>query len=245
MRHAELADHASFFTGQQLVQSAGESAQLVRVLQNAGFVLELGVLAGREFGLFDLFGDVSQVVRSPFRLGAARGERRDLTTHLGDLLVRAPNELRLPLSAAKSIQDSALRFAIEERLRVVLAMEIHQLSSNLGEDAGRHRRSIDPGATAAIRRDLALQNQRIFFDLDPPFVGERRDVLELADVEDAFHCRLVRARANEIGTRALAEEKSQRTDDDRLAGPGFSGKNVESRREWKRDLLDDRKIADA
>ena len=159
--------------------------------------------------------------------------------------MRAPNELRLPLSAAKSIQDSALRFAIEERLRVVLAMEIHQLSSNLGEDAGRHRRSIDPGATATIRRDLALQNQRIFFDLDPPFVGERRDVLELADVEDAFHRRLVRSRANEIGTGALAEEKSQRTDDDRLAGAGFSGENVEARREWKGDLLDDRKIADA
>src|SRR5439155_23479827 len=75
--------------------------------------------------------------------------------------------------------------------------------------------------------------------------GKLRNVLQLADVEDSFDSRLVRARANEIGAGALAEQEAQCSDDDRLPGARFSRENVEAGRERKCHLLDDCEIADA
>ena len=51
--------------------------------------------------------------------------------------------------------------------------------------------------------------------------------------------------ADEVGRRAAAEEQADRFDEDRLAGAGFAGEDVEAGLELDLDGVDDREVADA
>ena len=134
---------------------------------------------------------------------------------------------RLRLGSPEGIEDSALRFAVEQGLRVVLTMQVHELPPYLGQHGGRNRGAVDPGASASIRGDLTLENERVVLDLDSVLVGQRGDPFELRDIEYAFDCRLVRTGSNQIGARALAEQQPECSNDDRFSRARLSGEDVE------------------
>src|SRR6266516_824908 len=127
----------------------------------------------------------------------------------------------------------------------MLAMQIHELTADFSQNCGSHRCSIYPGAPTAVRGNFPLEHQRVILDIDPTFVGHRRNSLHAGDVEDAFHCRFLSPRSNEIGARPFSQQQAQSTDDDRLSGTRFARENVESLGKRKRHLLDDRKVPDS
>ena len=71
------------------------------------------------------------------------------------------------------------------------------------------------------------------------------DDLVAAVFEDRFDGGLRLAGANQIGGRAGAEQQADRLDEDRLAGSGLAGQDVEAGLELDLDGLDHRKVADA
>jgi hypothetical protein len=112
----------------------------------------------------------------------------------------------LRLGPPKRIKNPALRFAIDQRLRVVLAVQVDELTPDLGQYRRGHGGTIYPGASTAVRPDLALEDERVIFDFDPVVVGQRGNSLQLRDIEHSFDRRLFRPRSDEIRARALAEQ---------------------------------------
>src|SRR3982751_3392415 len=167
---------------------------------------------------------------------ATRRQRRDLASHRAQLGVRAAHRRGLRLRATERVEYPALRLGVEKCLRIVLAVEVDELPPDLSEHRRRHRCAVDPGATTAIGGNLTFEHQRVVVDVDATLVRQRRDSLYLRDVEYSLDGRLVRARANEVGARALAEQKSERADDDRLAGARLARQDVESLGERKCQL---------
>src|SRR4051794_26277975 len=113
--------------------------------------------------------------------------------------MRRANYLRLTLGTAERVEDATLRFIVEQGLRVVLAVEIHKLPSDLGEDSSSDCRPVDPGAAATVGRDFTLQNESAVLDFDPTLVGEGCHILQLSDIEHSLDRGFIRAGANEIG----------------------------------------------
>ena len=56
--------------------------------------------------------------------------------------------------------------------------------------------------------------------------------------------RVGEAGADELGPGALAEDRAERVDDDRLARAGLTGERVEARPELEPQPVDDREVAD-
>src|SRR3982751_447057 len=92
--------------------------------------------------------------------------------------MRVANYLSLLFGSAEGIQYQALRFAVQEGLRVVLAMKVHELTTDLREHGRGYGRTVDPGAAASVGGYLPLQNESAFFDFNSALVSQRSNVLE-------------------------------------------------------------------
>src|SRR5262245_54570389 len=145
--------------------------------------------------------------------------------------------------ARECVENSPLSVAVQQRLRFVLAVEIDELASNLGEHAGIHRRTVDPRSRAP-RSHLAFENDDRPVDVDAALVEQRLDLWSIRDVELALDDRAIGARANDVGARPLAEQQAERPDDDGFAGAGFARQHIESWRQRKRQRFYDREILD-
>src|SRR5258705_11699169 len=121
-------------------------------------MFQLCVLARRETRDLDLFRDVLKIVRALLSLGTTRRQASDFASQRGKFPIRAPNGGRLTLGSAKRVEDAPLRFAIEQCLRVVLAVQVHELTPYLGEHGGRNRGAVDPGPSASIPSALTLDH---------------------------------------------------------------------------------------
>src|SRR5687767_4711996 len=154
----ELAKDGVLFSIEDRRHAIGERAQLLGVLQPPRLILEAGVLALRELSLLDLARDVTKVVSTALRFGSARGQRCDLPTYGDDSIVRFPHLHRLLRRAPEGVENRALGVAIEQRLRLVLPVQVHQKAPDLREHAGRHRGAVDPRPRASGGGDLTAQH---------------------------------------------------------------------------------------
>src|SRR5207237_7979889 len=170
---------------------------------------------------------------------------RDLPSHFRQLSGNTANTIRLLLGATESVEDATLRFAVQQGLRVVLAVKVDELPPDLGQHGGRHGSSIYPGAPAAARGDLALENERVIVDFNSALISQRRYLLQFTNVEDTFPRRLVGTGADQISAGALAEQQTQRANDDRLPRTGLPGEHVEAGRQRQRNLLNDGEVPNA
>jgi len=210
----ELSDYARFVTGQQIVEAARQSAQLVSVLQYPGLILQLRIFAGRNARLFNFLRDVPQIIGALLRFSPPSGERRDLATHREELIVGVPHQRSLRFRPSEGVEYLALGIRVEQGLRVVLAVKIHELASNLRQNCRRHRSAVDPCPPPAVGCDLPFENERVVFHFNAALVRQLHDSLDVRHVEHAFDRSLLRAGPNEIRAGALAQEQSQGTDDD-------------------------------
>ena len=151
---------------------------------------------------------------------------------------------RSALRVREGVEDVALRVGVEQRLGLVLAVEVHQERAELAEDRRGGRAAVDPGARAALGRDLAAHDDARVLDVE----AERFDLAPGAAVEaleGAFDDRLGGAGTNAAARGPLAEEKSERVDEHGLAGAGLTGEDVEAGAEVEGDVGDGGEVADA
>src|SRR5690242_10869804 len=125
----------------------------------------------------------------------------------------------------------------------MLPVQIHQQPANLSQNSRGYRRSVDPGATATTHRNLALQHESLVFDFYSTLIGELYDALEVGDVEHALDRGFVRAGADQVSARPLAEEQTQRADDDGFTGARLAREHIEAFRQRKVYLFNDCEIA--
>ena len=111
--------------------------------------------------------------------------------------------------AGEDVENSPLRLGIEQRLRFVLAVQIHEVPTDLGEQRRAHRAAVHPCTCPSRGGNLSLQNDQWFVGVDAVFVEQRCDLLALGDVEHTFDRRALGAGANEVRARTLAEEQAR------------------------------------
>jgi hypothetical protein len=206
-------------------------------LRAARLFLELDVLAVGQLRLADFLDDVTQIVGATFGVGATLREIADLANDRRQLAVRAPHRRRRLGRAGEGIEDATLRFGIEQRLRLVLAVQVDELPTDLGEETRVDSRAVDPrpcapgGHHASTRPSLLRHRCRA-----------RRGARES---RTATRLRRLDRGALGPGARhrrgAFAEQQSECADDDRLPGARLAGQHVEAARE-RDERLDDREI---
>ena len=89
---------------------------------------------------------------APRRAGAASDCL--LASERGQRRVRLGHRAALRLRVGERVEDVALGVGAEQRLGLVLAVEIDQQGAELAEDRGGGRAAVDPGARAPLGRDL-------------------------------------------------------------------------------------------
>ena len=140
----------------------------------------------------------------------------------------AATSARVGIEARPRIEQRQVLRRIEQLLMLVLAVKLDEAIREILERGRGRERAVDERAAAALRRDLAPDDQ----------------LAAVFGFEDRFDGREVFAGANEVLGRASAEQEADGFDEDRFAGAGLARQDVE--RVFKVDghRLDDREVAD-
>ena len=120
---------------------------------------------------------------------------------------------------------------IEQRLVLVLPVQLDERRRLLAERRGGDERVVDERAAAPLRVDVAADDQRRSTFGRPHRTPPARG--------------LCLAGADEIGRRAAAHEQADGLDEHRLARPGFAGQDVQTRLEFDLDRIDDGEVLNA
>ena len=137
---------------------------------------------------------------------------------------------------------------------LALAVDVDQPLAEPRQDGGGDGAPVDPRGAAAPGGDLAREDQRLVplarfvvqaeLGQQGAHLGGAPRVAGRVEREDALDARARRAGADELGAGALAEDRAERVDDDRLARAGLAGERVEARPEVEPQPVDDREVAD-
>ena len=208
--------------------------------------LERFVLSHLRLRALDLLQHVPQVIGLPPDLGLPG---RELGLALFQLLqagVRIAHRHTLDVGIGIRVQHVALRVGTQQRLGLVLAVQINEQTADLAQHTDRHRRPVHPRARLALTQHFALQDQPALLQLDAEGGKGRQQVTVDGgrEFERPLDDRFVRTRAHDVGRRPLAEQEGEGIDDHRFAGAGFAGENVEAWLERQCHVGDHGEIAD-
>ena len=117
---------------------------------------------------------------------------------------------------------------IEQLLMLVLAMQLDEPVRKILERRRGRERAVDERAASALRGDLASNDQ----------------LAAVFGLEDRFDGGEIFAGANEILSRASAEQEPDGFDEDGFASAGFASQDVERLFKVDGHRLDDREVAD-
>ena len=150
----------------RFLQLAGQTTELFRVRQALRLEVEPLILAELRRRRFDLLQHVPQVIGLASDLGLAR---RQLGLALGErpqAPVGIAHRHALHIGVGVRVEDIALRVGTQERLGLVLAVEIDQQRADFCQHADGGGRAIHPGARLPFPQHLALQHQPPLLQLD-------------------------------------------------------------------------------
>ncbi len=177
----------------------------------------------RQFGVL-LRGDdrrpieLAKLKRDELLPGLALGQRLagagQVVPDSSPAFERRSRRIGQPTKPTEGVYDVQMRNRVQERMVLVLPVKFDQPARQIPECASRRQFTVDVGAAAALRSDLA-PDEKLFS----------------ARLEDRLDCGDILAGANEVAGGAAPEQKSDGFDENRLAGTGFSGEHVESRLE--------------
>ena len=119
---------------------------------------------------------------------------------------------RLEIDPGEAVEGVALCRLVQQGLVCVLAVEIDEVVSELGQQRRRRHPTVGVGARSPRDRDRP---------------GE--DDLAFADDEASFDHRLLGAGPHHGGVCAASEEELESLDDERLAGAGLAGEGGHAR----------------
>src|SRR5207244_13565152 len=117
---------------------------------------------------------------------------------------------------------------VEQCLVLVLAVELEDASRQVLQRAGGDESAIDERPAASLCRDLTADEQ-----------------LLAGGLKNGFNARHLFPGADELARSPVPEEQTDGLHEDRFAGPGLTGKDVESRIELDLDRVDDGEPFDA
>jgi hypothetical protein len=227
------------------MQATGEARQLFRMLQPSYLVFQLLILARAQVRRFDLACLKAQVIRAGFRLASAPLEIGERLASAAQPSVRDAYCVGQLSRSGKRIQHGALLLDAQKSLVLVLAVQVHQQSANLGKQSGRAGGAVHPGAAPAFGRNLPPQNQQTFFTFDPLLLQQLIELGTIRDIEHPFNNGFPCATANCIRRGSFAQQKRERTNDDGLSRARFTRKRVESVVQAHGKTFDDREVFDA
>jgi hypothetical protein len=165
---------------------------------------------------------------------ARRTELREEVSHaLGELVdVREP------------VHELQLSEGLEQPLMLVLSMDVHQLLSEPLEQGNGHGRIVDERAVAAGARELPSDHHLSVLSREPGLAEHRRRAAILRSVEHRLHRGRLGIGPDDVGLGARTTQEQERVDEDRLAGAGLAGENVQAGRKDDGDVFDNREVPD-
>ena len=136
---------------------------------------------------------------------------------------RHPRQCRL--GATEGVEEPGLSVRVEQRLVLVLAVDVDQHPAELAELAGRRRPAVQARGAAAA--DLAAQDQ-LGLRLEAHLGQQRAGGRDVGDLEDALHQCPLGAVADLLGAGPGTEREGESIDHQGLAAAGLAGEEVQA-----------------
>ena len=174
-------------------------------------------------------------------LGLERGEgggtRRALAVQRDDLR-------REGLRACVGVEQLPLRGGAQQRLELVLAVDLGEEAADLAQHLHRHLLAVEVRARLALARDHAAHHELVV-GIDALLLEQAAQRgIGAAQVEGGGDLGAFRAVADGLGAGARTDRELQRIDQDGLAGAGLAGEHGEAALELDLDGVDDGEVAD-
>src|SRR5215203_5009062 len=129
---------------------------------------------------------------------------------------------------------------------VALAMDVDKQRPYLRQDAHRGRTAVQSRIAATAGLDLTTQDQQTIAVVDLQFFENVRESVPLRDaleIKSGINRRRSRPGTHHVRADPVSEDRTQGVDQDRLAGPGLAGEDVEPRAKGNLEGFDDGEIA--
>ena len=150
------------------------------------------------------------------------------------------------LGVGEAVEQLQLADRLQQPLVLVLAVDLDQRVAEPFEEADGHRRVVHERAVAAGAGQLAPDDDLAVVVGDEPGVVENgARAVGASEREERLDRRRLGVGADHVGLRATAAHEHDRVDQDRLAGPGLAGEDVEAGGEGDGDGLDDGEVSEA
>ena len=133
---------------------------------------------------------------------------------------------------AEGIQIIHVPRGIEQRLVLVLAMDVHQKRGQAFQRAQRDDCARYAADVASAAAQLAGDGQQAVLAVRAQLARCLQRPGAVCRVEQSLHPALLRAGAHEISIRASAQHEVHAVHDDGFARAGFAGKHIESLRKF-------------
>ena len=128
----------------------------------------------------------------------------------------------------ESVQHIALGVGGEEKLLVVLPVNIAQVRRQFLEQRDRHGTAAEEGARLSSGQNLALHQQLAVLDFEPRGLQQPAYGRMIAHIEDARHAGAGFPGAHHVGGGAASQQQSQGVHYDRFSAAGFPGQQVQA-----------------
>ena len=150
---------------------------------------------------------MSQVVRALLGVSTTTLKIRDVAARAGEGSIGIADTRRQLGCSGKRIENAALRVTVEQRLRLMLSVQVDQQPPDLSENSCADAGSVHPRARPARGGDFTLEDDEGLLRIDAALVEQRGDLRLVGDVEHTFYRRALGAGTDEIRARALAEQQ--------------------------------------
>ena len=127
---------------------------------------------------------------------------------------------------------------------LVLAVNVDQVLAETLEQRHRDRRVVHERAVPAGARELAANHDLAVVGAEARRLQDAGGAAALRQLEHSLDGRRLRLGPDDVGLSARTTQQQQRIDQDRFAGAGLSGEDVEAGREGDGDVLDDGEVPD-
>src|SRR5437588_11690085 len=197
-------------------------------------------------GAGDLVHHVAEVVGLALHVVALRQQGRFPLLELPQARVRVARRGALDGGRGVEVENVALCVRLEQRLRLVLPVQVDQQRAELREGAHRARAAVHPGAGSPFPADLPFQYQSTVVRLHPQGGKGRQKAGEggRGEFEGALDHGLLSTGTDDVARGALAQQQGQGVHQHRLARTGFAGEDVQARSKREGDVGDDGEVAD-
>ena len=186
--------------------------------------LEPVVLVGLlDAGGVELLVLEAQQVELAGTLALVAAEGAELLVERGQLLAQRPQGLEI--DAPEAVEGAALAGRRQQRLVIVLAVQVDQACPRFGQLGHRGETAVHVGTRATLAGH------------DPA-----QDDLFIAEHEPALDDRLVGARAHDGRIGAATDQQLDGLDDHRLAGAGLTGHGGHAGGQHQREPVDDPEV---